>query len=127
MKKTEINELVRMHEEAVEAEKAAKKTQTNIMRALRDELYKFKALLQEDGPMKFAKPIDASDRYGVKEVIGIFYDDGYKTLFPEGRVRLMVKENGVFDHNNGVTETASLMAEVLLTATKIADKMFVES
>ena len=123
MKKSEINAIVKRYDKAVQAEKDAKKEQWKLQDELRKELFKFKELLIENGPLKFPKPIDATDQYGEKKVIGLFFDGEYRTLFPEGRVRMMVAENGKFDKENGCHEKVHLLAEVLMTATKVADKM----
>lgn len=118
----EINAIYKRYEKAVEAEKEAKQIQRDCFRQLKDELFKFKNLLIETGDINFVMPISCDG--GAKFVVGLFYDDNCSYFFPEGRVRLKVKEHGVFDKNNGVHETALILAKALEFATIEANRMF---
>lgn len=122
MKQAEINAIVKRYEKAIEAEKKAKQIQKDCHKQLKDELRKFKNLLIVEGDLNFAEPIDVKGSRC--KIVGLFYDDEYKELFPEGRVRLKVARDGIFSINFGVTENASLLAKVIEVATKEANKLF---
>lgn len=117
----DLRSIIRTYRTAEEAEKKAQDVKDAMLRKLRNELNSYKKRLIKDGPIKFKTPLTPVKKLhenDTREIIGVFYDDSFKGLFPEGRVRIMVAENGKFNINQGVYETFDQLAEVLSELTQ---------